>query len=201
MKHLERINQQYEDWFCNRTQEEHELAVMAGDFEERYFADLRLIAPSIRRSLLRVQEQGDDGQWYFTEDDPPEISIDNWIFRFRRSRAGWSGSCDYKRRTIFIRPGLSSTQHHAALLHEMIHAYEYQLSGPFCEWLLLDLHRRVARRIAPVRLRRYMNISTHSILYSSTHGLLLLFKSLDLDLRLGWKPGTVFGYGRTDYFK
>jgi hypothetical protein len=29
---------------------------------------------------------------------------------------------------------------------------------------------------------------------------LFLLKSLDLDLRLGWKLGTVFGYGREDYF-
>ncbi len=39
----------------------------------------------------------------------------------------------------------------------------------------------------------------------STHrfsgGGLFLLKSLDLDLRFRWKPGTVFSYERKDYFK
>lgn len=187
------------EWWENRTPAEWELQSMAFDFEEKHFADLRLTAPSIRKRLLRYQEQGHDGQWYETEDDI-DVSIDGWIFRFRRFREGWLGRCDHKHQTIFVRPGLSNTEHRAALLHEMIHAYEFQLSPPFREWLLLDLHKRLSKRIKPARLRRYMDVSTHAFFHKSAHGLLFLFKSLDLDLRFKWQPGTVFGYGREDYF-
>ena len=82
----------------------------------------------------------------------------------------------------------------------MIHAYEFQLSQPFREWLLLNFHQRMCRRINRTRLQRFMDISTHAEFPNCTHELLFLFKSLDLDLRFRWPFGTVFGYGRKDYF-
>ncbi|NQT14234.1 MAG: hypothetical protein HQ582_15875 [Planctomycetes bacterium] len=204
MNREQRTQEHFRDWQRSQTPAESELQDMAFDFQEKYFADLRLVAPSIRRQLF--------GQLYRAEGDPPDISIDEWIFRFRRFRKsrGIIGWYNGNHQTISIKPDLPSIEHRAALLHEMIHAYEFQLSlpesRPYRDWLLLDLHQRMLKRMKPAELRNRMRVSTqrYAILKDTTcggHGLLFLLKSLDLDRRCRWKLGTVFGYGREDYFK
>ena len=138
-----------------------------------------------------------EGKWVDTTDDIGEsVTVeDGWIFRYRRLRK-LEGRCSSKKRTIEIKTGLQSDALKGALLHEMIHAYEAMLPQPFRDWLLLDLHKRLVKRIGPRLLDRYINLNTHTVLLLRDHGLLFLLKSLQLDERLGWKRGTVFGYGR-----
>jgi hypothetical protein len=190
--------QSYDGWLKTRSHAEYELQSMALTYEEKYFSDLRLTEPSIHKKLLVYQVQCDDGTWIDTSDDL-NITVDDWIFKYRRS-PNWLGFCDDKHRTIYIRTGLDETKHKAALLHEMIHAYEAMLSQPYREWLLLELHKRMLRRVSPAKLHRYIAASTHTIVHNNAHGILFLLKSLELDLRFRWKLGTVFGYNRQDYF-
>jgi hypothetical protein len=200
----ERDGERYLRWCENRSAVELELQKIALNFEEKYFKDLRLITPSIRRKLLGCTEQGHDGKWSETEPDFDDVSIEQWIFRVRRlpelDGLPLHGLCEAKRKTISIKPGLSKLERRVGLLHEMIHAYESQLSQPFREWLLLNFHQRMCRGINRARLQWFMDISTHAQFHTCTHGVLFLVKSLDLDLRFGWKFGTVFGYGRANYF-
>lgn len=84
----------------------------------------------------------------------------------------------------------------------MIHAYEWMLKPYLAlrEWLLLDLHGRLKRRIGERRLRRLVDMNVHSLIVpkSPGHGLLFALKSFELDMRLEWELGTVFGYERAD---
>jgi hypothetical protein len=198
---LERQQRQFKEWFGSRTPEEYELAVEAACLED-YFADLQLKSKAIVKRLLTYKMKSEDGRWITVDDDALEEGtegLDSWIFRFRRFRE-LLGLCDPKRKTIFIKPGLPKDEHRATLLHEMIHAYESKLPRQFAEWLILDLYQRVSRRLPERRLNSYIDLSTHIFIHHVQHGLLFLLKSLDLDLRLGWKPGKVFGYGREDCF-
>jgi hypothetical protein len=209
MNGWERQQQRYGKWFNNRTPQEEALAAEATCLEP-YFADLQLSSKAIAKRLLAHEEQSLDGQWVTVDDDPPEETSEglmDWIFRFRnplrdrRSHTELAGLCEPERKTILIRGGLPKTEHRAVLLHEMIHAHESQLRREFAEWLVVDLYCRVSRRLLPRRrLHRYIDISTHTVIHEVHHGVLFLLKSLDLDLRFRWKPGTVFGYARKDYF-
>lgn len=193
----------FNEWWSNRSPAEYELQRTAIEFEEKYFADLTLESAEIRRELFAYQFFAPDGSLVDADadDGSNSISIDNdWMFKFRKMKEN-VGLCDYRSQTIFIYPGLGAIEHKATLLHEMIHAYERQLSPPDREWLLLHFYRRMSKKIPLSRLRRYASVSNHCLNHNATHGLLFLFQSLELDMRFGWKPGTVFGYGRDDFFE
>ena len=190
-------HERYAEWWQSRSMAESELQMLAFGYEERHFADLRLATPGISKRLLGYQVQMDDGSWIATEGEV-NVSIDGWIFKYKRFR-DIVGRCDSKSQTIYIKPGLDKVEHPACVLHEMIHAYESQLSPPFREWLLLHLYARMAKRIKPSELNRKMAASVHAMVHNSAHGLLFLLKSLELDMYFKWPPGTVFGYGRADY--
>lgn len=197
MSRQQRSLAQYTKWFTNRTPAEKALQRLAFSFEEKYFSDLRLRAPSIKRRLLQYEVRTNAGTSIETED--ADISLHAWAFKLRRSSL-WAGLCACNSRTIYVKPDLPEKDHRATLLHEMIHAYEHELSPAVREWLLLDFYRKMQRRIGQRSLHRLMDISTHMTVHNSIHGLLFLMKSLDIDLRMKWPRGTVFGYGRDDFF-
>ena len=203
MKREEQQYKQFIKWFENRTPEESQLYFMVIDFDERYFTDLRLTEKNAER-LLSYEVQADDGKWEKVIDDPPlfiGINPGNWIFRFCRFRDDTIGRCHRKHRIIQIRPGLNEKEHKSTVLHEMIHAYEMMLPEIYREWLLLELDKKLARKITRKHLNDCIDVSLHVITHHRHyHGLFFLFKSLDLDLRLRWPLGTVFGYGQDEFF-
>ena len=87
------------------------------------------------------------------------------------------------------------------MLHEIIHAYEVMLPENYREWLLLELDKKLARKITRKQLQSCIDMTLHVVMHHNHyHGLFFLFKSLDLDLRLRWPLGTVFGYGQDEFF-
>ena len=93
----------------------------------------------------------------------------------------------------------------SVILHEMIHLHEYvlnQLSSYFREIVLYVLYRKLSGKISDLdaRILSFGHIGQETLLQEqgSTHGLLFLLKSFDLDLRMGYPLGTVFGYGMAD---
>jgi hypothetical protein len=187
-------------WLRSASPEERELRRLAIEFGDRYFADLQLNTPSIRRRLLKMQVEL-DGEWVDTEDEILSPTVDDWIFRYRRFRRPFLGLCEWKARAIYIKPGQTATEHRSTVLHELLHAYERQLPPALQQWLTIDLYRRMGKIIKPAMLNRYIDVSTHSVLHDSTHGVLFLLKSLDIDHRHRWPWGTTFAYGRVEYLK
>lgn len=179
---------------------ELDLRKRAIKYEARFFKDLTLEEKRIEKKLASYQMEV-EGQWVDAVDDLQlDVCIHSgWIFRYRRSRKHF-GLCRYKQRTIDIRLGLPPQEEKGTLLHEMIHAYEYMLYPSLREWLLLDLYRRLRQCIGERKTHRFIDANTHSVTRESAHGSLFLLKSLDLDERLSWKHGTVFGYGREHLF-
>jgi hypothetical protein len=201
---LNRLQERHHRWWKKRSPAEFDLEGSIYAFEEHYFKDLTLTDPRIRRKLLRYEVQMDIGRFTEVEDAGDlhlSLSFNYWTFRFRK-HPDWIGLCVYKTRTIYVNPDLCGVDREATIVHEMIHAYEAQLSNSLREWLLLDLHDRMIKRIKPGRLRGMINKSTHSLFHEGVHGALFCLKSLDLDLRFGWKLnlGTTFGCGREELF-
>jgi hypothetical protein len=157
----------YHHWWLHRTQAEIDLQAEALKFEEEYFSDLRLLDSSVAHHLTQYKVQDDDGQWVDAV-ETTNITIDKWIISHRHFQD--LGECRPHRREIFISHKLSGIESHATLLHELIHAYESQLCGPYREWFVLDLYRRMAEQIAPETLNRYIDISTHAMVHHAAHG-------------------------------
>ena len=71
--------------------------------------------------------------------------------------------------------------------------------------LFWTLERQVGKRIPRLDeiLENHAHALNQHILYADggKHDVLFLLKSLDLDMRMGYPLGTVFGYGRSDEFK
>ena len=184
-------------WMKTRTPAEMELHREAFEFESRYFPDLCLNSPRVIKNLLQFEVKDRDGTW-ITGHDAVHIGIDGWIVRYRQFPENTLGQCNWKTKTIAVQAGLEEPDRTATLLHEMIHAYEYQLSQVIREWLLLDLYKRLSKRILPAKLDWYLKTGSHVMVSVSQHSLLFLLKSLDIDLQRKWEPGTCFGYGRPD---
>ena len=187
------------EWFSNRTDEDARLNLRAMELEGLFFADLTLQSPRVRKCLLRYEAQAEDGSWFWTEDDSG-ITLQDWIFTYRGFRSETFGDCNWRWHIIRIKRGLDAHEHESTLLHEMIHAYEGMLPSAYAEWLLLDLYRKVSKRLSTAKLNRFIDLSTHTVFHNATHGILFLLKSLDIDAKKGWPWGTTFAYGRADFF-
>jgi len=192
----------FAQWINTISDSEHDLRMQAIGYEHRYFSDLTLQNQRIAKKLATYEMQADDGRWVTVQDDLQlGVTLSGlWIFRYRRLRRRKLGCCHTQKRLIEIKAGLKGKVFKGTLLHKMIHAYEEMLKLPFRDWLLLDLYQRMKRKIGERAVRRCINVNTHTRNSVVSHGVLFLLKSLELDERLGWKHGTVFGYGRDEWF-
>jgi len=194
-------NRRFLHWLTTTaTDAERKLRMTAVEYENRYFQDLTLKDGRSQKKLATCEIQNEGGKWIKCQSDLQlDVTLSQgWIFRYRRLKS--LGRCSYRQRRIEIKAGIDGDEFKGTLLHEMIHAYEDMLVPPFREWLLLDIYKRMEKKLGERTLHRYIDTNTHAVFLQSGHGVLFLLKSLQLDERFGWKRGTVFGYGRDDLF-
>lgn len=196
-KAYQRQQAAFHAWLNKQTPAEKSLRLDAIRFEDRHFSDLCLQSKRVSRRLSRHEVEL-DGEWHSVEDDLIGPSISEWIFRVRPLK-DCIGLCESKKRRISVEHSLGGDVLKATLLHEMIHAYEDQLTHAVREWLTLDLYNRLTRALGRRAVDRYIDTSTHVMFFEHSHGVLFLLKSLEIDRRFRWPLGTVFGYGRTEY--
>ena len=94
------------------------------------------------------------------------------------------------------------------ILHEMIHLHEAVLDGLptyYHDVVLYCLYKDLRDRIRNIddHIEAHGHILNESILSKTggRHDILFLLKSFDLDLRMGYPLGTVFGYGMANEIK
>ena len=169
------------------TDAERALRMTAVEYEDRYFQDLTLEDGRAHKKLATHKEQDEDGKWVKVQDELQlGVTVSHWIFRYRTSPE-FLGRCSYRQRRIEIKLGLDETTFKGTLLHEMIHAYEDMLFPPLREWLLLDIYKRMEKKLGERTVRRLHRHNTNTVFIKRAHGVLFLLKSLQLDERLGWK--------------
>ena len=114
------------------------------------------------------------------------------------------GFYDGERRVLAVREDLLESDE--TILHELVHLYEGIFTGDFGytptyfrDMLFWALFRQMRERIprleeivtAFARVDEQRNLDD----LGGLHDLLFLLKSLELDTRMGWPLGRVFGYG------
>jgi hypothetical protein len=120
---------------------------------------------------------------------------------------GCLGRYDPKEQIIYIHPKYTTDK--TVILHEMIHGYECILlqKGVFGQILRDTLTFCLYNSLKPkikdldIRVLDHSHVIRQQNLINDggSHGILFFLKSLDLDIRLGLKPGTICGYGRDEF--
>ena len=94
------------------------------------------------------------------------------------------------------------------LLHEMIHLHEDVLNCIptfYRDSLLWALYSSLKKKVHNLDqlISAHAMVAGGQIVYSmgGTHDILFFLKSIDLDIRMGYSLGTVFGYDSANFFK
>ena len=192
------------NWLDTATQEDMKLYEAVIGYEYEYFKDMTFQEESIIKDFFHMIVTCENEIV-----DSPYIdrlqrldSLSNLPLRcyVRKIPRGY-GVFDRKELTIEIDPEYATNK--PTILHEMIHAYEYALSKVpnfYREILFVCLYRDLQTKVECLHKR----VIKHSHVweaegirsYAGEHGILFFLKSIDLDLRCGYKLGTVCSYDR-----
>ena len=194
------------EWYQKATEEEIHLCEKVEQFG-KYFSDM-LFADGITKSFVTIQKKLKEDDEYInsTMTLPKELedfSYSFFTYRIEESEE-YEGLFDRERQCLTVVPNCSDS----TVLHEMIHLHEFVLNELqlfFHDVVIWSLYRDLVKKIP--RLDKIIENLCHiyndeSIYcYGGLHDLLFTLKSFDLDLRMGYELGTVFGYGKLDEIK
>ena len=175
---------------------------------EHYFGDMLFENGTETYKLIQVQMQTDGGDdWIDTALDLPdaiEYFLLSWftyhVKEFEDGAAGVFNGMEY---SLSVSPQYLTDD--SVILHEMIHLHEFVIDlHPlfFHDAILWCLYRKLSKLIPDLdeRIEAHGHILNSSTIANQggTHDILFLLKSFDLDLQMGYKLGTVFGYGMVE---
>ncbi len=168
------------------------------------FDDMLLRKGSGAYELLKVSHKGPDGEWtsgalelpYHLEYFDYE-NFDAIIEKLDECRGYFRGADQV------LAIDEASQDDDSVLLHEMIHLHEYALTDGiypvYADAVLWSLYRSLRDQIPALDdiITDQMHILNSSEINEAggAHDLLFMLKSFDLDLRMGYPLGTVYGYG------
>ena len=187
-------------WYGTASEQEKELYVTVAKYEEKYFPEITFKPDSIIWDFIKFGYEDSSESC----DIPKELQgITNYRYYIKDLDGDCIGTTNGKNRTMTIAPEYVNDK--VTILHEMIHIYINIINEFYCfyrEVLFLCLYNDLKSKISDLDKR----ILSHSNAFNSEeisrkggeHGILFFLKSLDLDLRCGYKLGTVCSYGRDD---
>jgi hypothetical protein len=189
----------------------------ARELATEFFNNMRLEEGSIVEKYFM---SSDDGQQRCCVSDDVSHTLDvlNYRYYVGTLEDGCKGEIDYKTHTVTVAAGHENTK--LVLLHELVHVFEYlfglkegytnQYGGmvnpvrPYMRDALFmslywDLKERVKKEknldLDKLILKHGCFENQEKIIdRGGSHGILFYLISLDLDLRLGYDPGTICDY-------
>jgi hypothetical protein len=177
-------------------------------YDDIYFRDLRFETRETRK-YLRLIKLDELGREYSSYDDPigynqPDFSSNHSI-KLSRLPSNVLGRYNKRMKRIDINIAYvniaNSHKLKALLIHEIIHFYEHHLWNGYIPLMSILLYEKLNKALSTdvkhlLRRDEFFIRST-----KGGHGGFFLLKSLELDLKLRWQLGTVYGYGREDMLK
>lgn len=150
---------------------------------------------------VQYKSLGND-EWYDSELDIPEdiqYSTNCAIF-IKKLDNGTNGQYDIANKTITISPEFQDDD--SVLLHEMIHFYEHSIEEHTMYYrdaificLYKDLSNKIQNLDDLILEHGHIYNQNNIAIYGGVHSILFLLKSFDIDIKMGYTLGTVFGYG------
>lgn len=183
------------------------------EYDEKYFADMRFETKYLERKFARMEILDDDGNWKDILTDPPmkedSFFVADWSIKLVDNINDYAvGRCNREDMIIEILTDVKGFREQKyVLLHELIHVYEYLYERNrgykgYEQYLVLHLYKRLEKKIGKNKFNSLIDTGLNfELIRDCLHSLLFLFKSLELDLKLKKPFGTIYGYGREDYFR
>lgn len=185
------------------TQGEIHLKAMLMSFENKYFKDLTLQDTVLQKQLLSHLFESDSKESVLPNPETKKISkllsIEFYNVKIRDFDEGTEGLHNANTKTIYLSKRLEGEQRiSSTLLHEMLHAYEYRIHRAFhslYQPLLIHTYEDLKRNLGEQKFGQVMtNLPREVRSTLDGHSLFFWLKSLELDLKLDYKPGTVAGF-------
>lgn len=192
-----------DSWFReNAGTEEGKLLLHCLDFAE-YFSDMLFEKGSSTYELVKCQTKSSDGEWIDEMVPLPEIfqyfSYTYFKVRIESANNKYGGYFDQKNQLICITS--NNVNDDSVLLHELIHLHEYVINMQpmfYHDAVFWKLYCNLKEKINDLDevISRHANILSGQLIYNEggNHDILFFLKSLDLDMKMGYRLGTVFGY-------
>ena len=206
MKH---DDEQFFRWHKSASPEELQLVDTVFDYED-LFDDMLFKPGTATYDLIRCKSklQGSD-EWIDADISIPEelslFSPEYLHYKVEKCN-NLLGFYDHEKQLICVSP--DQIQNASTILHEMTHVHEFLINDLplyFHDMVFWALYKDLKFRIPKLDqvISEHAHILNESNLYLSggLHDILFLLKTFDLDIRMDYPLGTVFGYGRSDVFK
>ena len=194
-------------WYESASEEERTLIDMVYEYGSM-FEDMLFESGTHSYDLIKCQALLPSGEWIDDEYGRPEeleyFSYD-W-FNFKVDELTDSlGFYNHAEQILCV--DIDSLKNKEVILHEMIHLHEYvinELPLFYHDMLYWSLYSNLKDRIPELDgiITEHAHILNEHQLFSvgGLHDILFLLKSFDLDIRMNYPLGTVFGYGRSEEF-
>jgi hypothetical protein len=189
-------------WYETASHEEKRLYKTVCRYERAYFEDMALKPNSVIGDFIFYQKKTSTGRLiekkYDEYNHPCLAGVYAWHIEALKSNI--AASCIPSEYLFKVSP--DHVKNTPVILHEMIHGFDNILEDDYYrekrEVLFLCLYNTLRKKIKRLdqRILNHGHFMAQEIFDGNgEHGLLFYLKSLDLDLRLGLKLGTVCGYG------
>ena len=195
------------EWYSKASKADIELQSKVYSFSD-LFEDMIFGEGSSTFYFIKCQSKSDETDEWIDDkallpDEIEYFSYGNFTYHVKSLDDGVAGEFDGGNFSLSVAP--EHIDDDSVILHEMIHLHELVISLQpqfFHDAILFCLYKDLSKKICDLDER----IEAHGhILNSETimgvggvHDILFLLKSFDLDLRKGYKIGTVFGYGMSE---
>lgn len=195
------------EWAQRASQADLELQEKVYSFSDM-FEDMIFAEGGSTFDFIKCQsKQAETDEW---EDDavslPDEIeyfSYGYFTYHVKDLNDGVAGQFDGRDFSLSVAP--EYIENDSVILHEMIHLHELVIDLQpqfYHDAILFCLYKDLSKKISDLdeRIEAHGHILNSSVIARAggTHDILFLLKSFDLDLRKGYKLGTVFGYGMVE---
>lgn len=190
----------FQEYKKNKTNKDTDLLNVISENED-YFDDMTFNKDSIVHDFIVYKIDDDE----LADDYYIDLISQKWRFYVKKLRdKDMMGITYNNERKIIINEPYANDQ--ITILHEMIHAHETIINQMFPFYhdiLFVSLYNKLLKEVPNL----YDRIVEHAhtikgmqiTFLGGSHDVLFFLKSLDLDLRLGYKLGTVCGYGRENF--
>lgn len=193
-------------WYQTASQQDKQLGNKVYEFEN-LFGDMVFSEGSSTHEFISCMSKvvGTDN-WIDDETPlPDEIAFFSYgFFTYHvENLDGSAGRFIPKEYSLIVDPAYINDN--SVILHEMIHLHEFVIDGLplfFHDAILFCIYKDLKSKIPNLddRIEAHGHILNSSLIarQGGTHDILFLLKSFDLDLKMGYSLGTVFGYGMSE---
>lgn len=202
---------QFREWYWSNTpsEEERQLVDLVGEYQE-FFDDMLFEPDTATYELIQCKSKLPDSDEWIDDDigRPDELAYfsTTWLKYKVEEIDGLMGYYDPAKQLICVTPEGLKGKH--TVLHEMIHVFESMINELplyYHDMIYWALYKDLKKKIPKLDdiVSDHAHLLTGSTIYykGGLHDILFLLKSFDLDIRMGYSLGTVFGYGRSMEFK